>query len=138
MIMPIPKPHRSKRFKGVIDTRALSHAKLHLDVEPNFRAFVRGHGCLHEPVPDFCAPSLDQIARGIEFVDASLESQKPVVVTCGAGIGRTATFLTCYLVHRGIAISDALDQVHSACNRQPERPVQRDIIAAYAATIFGK
>jgi hypothetical protein len=49
VITPIPKPHRSKRLKGAIDTRALPHAKLHLDVEPHFRSFVRSHGCLLAP-----------------------------------------------------------------------------------------
>ena len=43
---------------------------------------------LLEPVPDFEAPTVEQIDRIVHFVEQQIETwERPTVVTCAAGIG---------------------------------------------------
>jgi atypical dual specificity phosphatase len=55
---------------------------------------------MYESVPDFTAPSQVQLSRIVDFIMKSVWDEKPVGVSCGAGIGRTGTVLACYLAKR--------------------------------------
>ena len=67
---------------------------------------------LYEPVPDFTPPRPDQIDLIVQFISEQIEAwQRPVVVTCYAGLGRTGTVLACYLVHSGDSPESAIDLV---------------------------
>ena len=55
---------------------------------------------MFEPVPDFTPPEPDQILRMIGFIDEQTAADRPVGVSCYAGIGRTGTVLACYLSRR--------------------------------------
>lgn len=64
---------------------------------------------LFEPVPDFEAPSMEQIDKIVNFVEQQIETwERPTVVTCAAGIGRTGTILACYLVNTGYDPEEAI------------------------------
>jgi atypical dual specificity phosphatase len=62
---------------------------------------------LQEPIPDFTAPSQKQIDRIVQFIKSQLAEGKPLAVSCGAGIGRTGTILTCYLISECYSLEDA-------------------------------
>lgn len=66
---------------------------------------------LHLPVEDFTPPSLAQIREGLAFIKAQNSEAHPVLVHCGAGMGRTGTLLACYLVSQGKLPQEALDEV---------------------------
>ena len=67
---------------------------------------------LYEQVPDFSAPSLEQIDRMVKFIVDEIENwERPVVVTCAAGIGRTGTVLACYFTSVGYTPHRAIDYV---------------------------
>ena len=104
--------------QGPTNRRALAFLKLQ-----GIRAIVRmeqqtisGEGLelvdLYEPVPDFTPPSPDQIERMVLFISEQVETwERPVVVTCYAGLGRTGTVLACCLVHAGYTSDKAIDLV---------------------------
>ena len=87
---------------------------------------------MFELVPDFTPPEPDQIQRMIEFIDEQTESNRPVVVSCYAGIGRTGTVLACYLVHRGATPEDAINRIRGLRQGSVQTPEQEAAVYGYA------
>lgn len=86
----------------------------------------------YEPVPDFTAPSNVQIDRLVDFITRSLAADRPVGISCGAGIGRTGTILACYLVSQGYEATAAIDEVRTKRPGSIETKSQEDAVKAYA------
>lgn len=85
----------------------------------------------NEPVPDFHAPTQEQIDKVISYIDLHIEDGIPVGVSCNAGIGRSGVILACYLVHKGLTPKDALELVRSKRGRGPEVPEQIIAVEEY-------
>jgi protein-tyrosine phosphatase len=49
-------------------------------------------------VPDYFAPSLDQIIEGVAFVSAAHAENLPVLIHCHAGVGRAPLLAAAYLM----------------------------------------
>jgi atypical dual specificity phosphatase len=88
---------------------------------------------LQEPVPDFSAPTLDQIIRAVGFIEQSISSDQPVAVSCGAGYGRTGTVLACYLVSQCYSADAAIKEIRSQRPGSIETKDQENVIREYAA-----
>jgi atypical dual specificity phosphatase len=82
----------------------------------------------HEPVADFTAPRPDQVDRALAFIYSSLSEGKAVAISCGAGYGRTATVLACYLVSQGQSSPEAIYNVNMSCSRKPETAAQTNTV----------
>lgn len=93
---------------------------------------------LHEPVRDFTAPTLEQVGNVVKFMAKAVASGKPVAVSCGAGYGRTATLLACYLVANGVSASEAIATVQNTTGKQWEIIQQEAIIRSFEAQIKGQ
>ena len=88
---------------------------------------------LYEPVPDFAAPTLAQIDRMTRWIEDQIENwERPVVVTCHAGIGRTGTVLACYLVYTGYAPQTAIDLVRELRPRSIQTREHEQAVFDYA------
>ena len=88
---------------------------------------------LFVPVRDFTPPDQDQIQHMIDFIDEqAVRNERPVVVSCYAGIGRTGTVLACYLVTRGMEPSDAIAEVRRLRPGSIQTPEQEAAVFEYA------
>ena len=85
----------------------------------------------HFPVEDFAAPSLAQISKACEIIDESLDRGKSVLVHCNAGIGRTGTILSCFLVHKGAHPEEAIERVRRERPMSLETKEQIDVVHHY-------
>jgi len=88
---------------------------------------------LYEPVTDGTPPSLEQIERMVLFAEDEIRIwERPVVVTCYAGLGRTGTVLACYLVHAGYTPDKAVSQVRSLRPGSIQTREQEEAVHQYA------
>ena len=86
----------------------------------------------HKPVPDFSTPKPEQVDKIIQFIDISISSQRPVGVSCMAGLGRTGTILACYLVSKGHDADAAINEVRNKRPGSIETEAQENVVKAYA------
>eukprot|EP01087_Luapelamoeba_hula_P000229 TRINITY_DN1014_c0_g1_i1.p1 TRINITY_DN1014_c0_g1~~TRINITY_DN1014_c0_g1_i1.p1 ORF type:complete len:209 (+),score=33.61 TRINITY_DN1014_c0_g1_i1:66-692(+) len=112
----------------------------------------------HLPIPDFHAPTLDQVHEFVAYVDAhttgaaestrgeaEIEGEREgqeakgaqvrggVVVHCFGGSGRTGTMLAAYLVHRqNLQAEEAIQLVRKLRPRSIETKNQCAVIEEYA------
>ncbi len=59
------------------------------------------------PIPDETAPKMEEMEKGLEWLDEAIYLGKKVLVHCRHGIGRTGTFVTAYLLRRGFGLKKA-------------------------------
>lgn len=98
------------------------------------RLAAHGQAGVHIPVPDFHAPSPQQIEEAVTAIDDALDRGLAVGVHCGAGLGRTGTVLACYLAAHGATADEAIEKVRQSRPGSIETKEQEKAIRAYAAS----
>ncbi len=56
------------------------------------------------PTTDECAPDMEKMEEALQWLDEALYLKKKVLIHCRHGQGRTGTFLSAYLLRRGLAL----------------------------------
>ena len=78
-----------------------------------------GFEVYHLPIPDEHVPSMEEMEKALEWLDEAIYLGKKVLVHCRHGHGRTGTFISAYLLRRGLSLKKAeklLKNRHSKAN----------------------
>ncbi|XP_070555670.1 dual specificity protein phosphatase 23-like isoform X2 [Ptychodera flava] len=83
-------------------------------------------------MPDFTAPSPDQINEFLKIVEESNAKGEAVAVHCAHGNGRTGTMLACYLIKtRKISGQEAIDLIRELRPGAIEVPEQEQAVIQF-------
>lgn len=66
-----------------------------------------GFEVFYLPIDDNTAPKMEEMEKGLAWLDEAVYLGKKVLVHCHHGIGRTGTFVTAYLLRRGLGMKKA-------------------------------
>lgn len=94
-----------------------------------------GAAYLWLPIKDEHAPTEQQFAMGVSFVEAAVQTGRRVYVHCKNGHGRAPTMVAAYFIKTGMSTEDALALI---AEHRPEihvNDVQRAALHTYETTI---
>jgi protein-tyrosine phosphatase len=87
---------------------------------------------LQLPVPDREPLDLDLLNEGVAFIRAQRAAGRLILVACGAGVSRSATFAAAYLHEEGLELLEALRQVlHGRPEARPHPELLRSLVERY-------
>ena len=95
-----------------------------------------GDEALWRPIPDLGTPTIDEAERLAAEIVERLDRDEPVIVHCGAGMGRAPTVAICALLAKGERLDDLLTAVaYSRPLAGPESGSQMELVEAFAARV---
>lgn len=110
---------RATQYGDYLRQAGIIHILKLYDSIPNFPA---DFDVCENPVEDGEFLPLEPLQRGVDFVLEQLNAGRPVLVMCGAGISRSATFVLAVLLKQGYDLHDAfrlLRQKHPEATPHP-------------------
>jgi hypothetical protein len=103
-------------------------------IEPRASLEAAGIHYLQIPCWDGRVPSLDDAARGVDFIARHVAEGRKVYVHCASGVGRSVSILLCYLAtHEGADVDQALAEITRIRPRVNLSRTQRAFVDAYLA-----
>jgi protein tyrosine phosphatase (PTP) superfamily phosphohydrolase (DUF442 family) len=90
----------------------------------------RGVGVYHKPIVDFSAPGLIELHEIVELIN---RCEKPVLVHCSGGRGRSGVIAVAYLMAtQGLDYYEALWRARSVEPKYVETPIQHQALRLYS------
>lgn len=87
------------------------------------------------PTTDFQPPTLDSVARGVEFLQSHASRGGKVYVHCKAGRARSATVVICWLVkYRGMTLEQAQQHLLKCRPHTNARLAERPVVQEFCKT----
>jgi len=77
------------------------------------------------PVMDETAPELDELEKGLDWLDEAIYLGKKVLIHCRHGIGRTGTVVYSYLLRKGLGNRMAKRKMRGIRSQPTEHPQKR-------------
>jgi protein-tyrosine phosphatase len=86
------------------------------------------------PIPDECAPDMKEMENAITWVDDRILQGKKILVHCRFGVGRTGTFVTAYLLKKGLDMK-AASKLLKKTRANPTNSCQWKLLRSYQKKI---
>jgi len=91
---------------------------------------------LHSPIPDFTAPSLEQLLEILRWIDTRVQVGKKVLIQRFRGLGRSGTVTTAWLMYsKGLPLPEALRWVRSIRHGAVETREQLEVLMLLGSPI---
>jgi protein-tyrosine phosphatase len=84
------------------------------------------------PTTDDAPPSLEDLARGVDFIEMHAAAGEGVYIHCASGVGRAPTMAAAYLIRPGSTPKEAWDKIQEGRPFVRPTPLQREIIRTFA------
>ena len=94
---------------------------------------------LHLEVEDFGAPSIEDLDKAVGFIEDEIKKDRPVMVHCAAGKGRTGAVLAAYLVkNQNLTAEQAIEKVRRMRPGSIQSVAQETAISMYEKYLKSK
>ncbi|MDQ3868561.1 MAG: dual specificity protein phosphatase 23 [Thermoproteota archaeon] len=87
-------------IKTIVTIREVPLPSDWLDNNSNNANYSNDIDYLHLKVEDYGAPSIEDLDYVVDYIQEKIDNNKPVMVHCAAGRGRTGTILAAYLIKK--------------------------------------
>jgi protein-tyrosine phosphatase len=108
---PLPPKETLDKLSRVFDCVVVLPERFELPYDPN-EWERRGVEVLHFPIPDFSAPTLEELLTVLQWIEAKVREGKRVLVHCIGGCGRSGTVAVAWLMYsKRLPLGHALSEV---------------------------
>jgi atypical dual specificity phosphatase len=87
---------------------------------------------LHISIEDYGSPSLEELDYVVNYISRQIDNEKPVMVHCSGGKGRTGTILAGYLIKKnGLSAEKAVYKLRSLRGESIQSNEQKAVLFNY-------